>query len=103
MLFMLRIDVTVPPDMPQAEKDALREQENSRAEALIGQGTLVRIWRVVGRLANFSVWHAESLEALHEVVSSLPMFPYMKVDVTPLIDHPMTQVAEARNGRRAER
>ena len=103
MLFMLRIDVTVPPDMPQAEKDALRERENSRAEALIGQGTLVRIWRVVGRLANFSVWHAESLEVLHETISSLPMFPYMKVDVTPLVDHPMTQVAEARNGRRAER
>lgn len=100
MLFMLRIDVSVPPDMPQAQKDALRQQENARAEALIEQGTLVRIWRIVGRIANFSVWQTASLEELHEAVASLPMFPYMKIDVTPLVNHPATELAEARNGRR---
>jgi muconolactone D-isomerase len=101
MLFMLRIDVSIPPEMPQAQKDDLRKRENARAEELVAKGTLVRIWRIVGRVANFSVWHAESLEALHDVIQSMPMFPYMKIDVTPLIDHPVTQVAEARNGRRA--
>ncbi len=101
MLFMLRIDVTVPSEMPQADKDALRKRENARAEELIAKGTLVRIWRIVGRVANFSLWHAESLEALHDAIQSMPMFPYMKIDVTPLIDHPVTQVAEARNGPRA--
>jgi len=101
MLFMLRIDVTVPSEMPQADKDALRKRENARAEELIAKGTLVRIWRIVGRVANFSLWHAERLEALHDAIQSMPMFPYMKIDVTPLIDHPVTQVAEARNGPRA--
>lgn len=101
MLFMLRIDVTVPPEMPQADKDALRKRENARAEELIAKGTLVRIWRIVGRVANFSLWHAESLEALHDAIQSMPMFPYMKIDVTPLIDHPVTPIAEARNGPRA--
>jgi muconolactone delta-isomerase len=43
MLFMLRIDVPIPPDMPQAEKDKLRERENARARELIEAGTLVRI------------------------------------------------------------
>lgn len=102
MLFMLIIDVTVPADMPQADKDTLRKRENARAEELIQNGTMVRIWRVVGRVANLSLWHTNSLEELHEVVSSLPMFPYMKIDVTPLINHPVTDIAEARNGRRAE-
>lgn len=101
MLFMLRIDVSIPPEMPQADKDSLRKRENARAEELIAQGTMVRIWRIVGRVANFSVWHADSLEALHDAVSSLPMFPFMKIDVTPLIDHPATQIAETRNGPRA--
>ena len=101
MLFMLRIEVTLPPDMPQGEKDELRRKENARAETLIAQGTLVRIWRIVGRIANFSVWQAPTLEALHEAVMSLPLFPYMKIDVTPLIDHPVTHLAEARNGRAA--
>ena len=98
MLFMLRIDVTLPPEMPQPEKDKLRAAENARAKELIENGTLVRIWRVVGRIANFSLWQAPSLEALHEAVMSLPMFPYQKIDVTPLVNHPMTEIADARNG-----
>lgn len=101
MLFMLKIVVNLPPQMPQPEKDALRERENARATELIGQGTMVRIWRIVGRVANFSVWHADTLEDLHAVLMTLPMFAYMEIDVTPLIDHPVTQVAEARNGPRA--
>jgi muconolactone D-isomerase len=103
MIFMVRIDVTIPPEMPAAEKDKLRERENARARELIEEGTMLRIWRIVGRVANFSLWQADTLEALHEKVGSLPMFPYMKVDVTPLINHPMTEVAEARNGRAAPR
>jgi muconolactone D-isomerase len=99
MLFMLRIDVTVPPEMPPADKDKLRERENARALELINEGTLLRIWRIVGRVANFSLWEAATLEALHEKVSSLPMFPHMKIDVTPLINHPVTEAADARNGR----
>lgn len=99
MLFMLRIDVTLPPEMPQADKDKLRERENARALELVGEGTMVRIWRIVGRVANFSLWDAPTPEGLHDKVSSLPMFPYMKVDVTPLINHPVTEAAEIRNGR----
>lgn len=103
MIFMLRIDVSIPPEMPQADKDKLRERENARGMELINEGTLVRVWRIVGRIANFSLWEAPTLEALHEKVSSLPMFPYMKVDVTPLINHPATEAAEARNGRAPRR
>lgn len=99
MLFLLKIDVSIPPEMPQPEKDKLRERENARAMQLIEQGTLVRIWRIVGRVANFSVWQADTLETLHDAIGSLPMFPYMKVDVTPIINHPATEAAEARNGR----
>ena len=99
MLFLLKIDVSIPPAMSQSEKDKLRERENARAMQLIEQGTLVRIWRIVGRIANFSVWQADTPEALHDAIGSLPMFPYMKVDVTPIINHPATEAAEARNGR----
>ena len=100
MLFMCKIDVSIPPEMAQADKDELRKRETVRAEALIGAGTLVRIWRIVGRVANFSVWSTPTLEALHDALGSLPMFPYMKIEVTPLIDHPVTQIAEARNTRK---
>lgn len=98
MLFMLHIDVTLPPEMPQAEKDALRERENARAAELVASRTLRRIWRVVGRMANYSVWEAESLEDLHAAIQSQPMFPYMKIVVTPLVEHPVTQAWRAQHG-----
>jgi muconolactone D-isomerase len=96
MLFLLRIDVSIPADMPQAEKDKLRERENARAAELIAEGTMQGIWRIVGRIANNSLWKADTLEILHDKVSSMPMFPYMKIDVTPLINHPMTETANAK-------
>lgn len=97
MLFLLKIDVSIPADMPQSEKDTLRERENKRAADLIEAGTMVRIWRIVGRVASFSLWQADTLEQLHDVLMSMPMFPYMKIDVTPVIDHPVTALADARN------
>jgi len=96
MLFLLRIDVSIPADMTQAEKDKLRERENARAAELIAEGTMQGIWRIVGRIANHSLWKADTLEILHDKVSSMPMFPYMKIDVTPLINHPMTETANAK-------
>jgi muconolactone D-isomerase len=88
MLFMVNIEVSIPNDMPPKDKDDLRTRENARAMELIAAKKMRRIWRIVGRVANFSVWEADSLEELHANIGSLPMYPYMKVSVTPLIEHP---------------
>lgn len=98
MRFMLRIEVRLPHGMTAAEKDELRRREHERAHELIASGRLLRIWRIVGRIANLSVWQAPTLETLHETLAALPMFPYMTIDVTPLIDHPLTADAEAVHG-----
>jgi muconolactone D-isomerase len=90
MLFALKIEVAVPADVPQATKDDLRRRENERAMALMQQGKLRRIWRVVGEVSNISLWEADTLEEMHANVGSLPLYPYMKVTVTPLIEHPVT-------------
>jgi muconolactone D-isomerase len=88
MLFMVNIEVSVPADMPQKDKDDLRIRENARAMELIRTNKMRRIWRIVGQVANFSIWEADTLEELHANVGSLPMYPYMKVSVTPIIQHP---------------
>jgi muconolactone D-isomerase len=90
MLFMVKIDVSLPADMPQSEKDQLRVRENARAHELVAAGKLRRIWRIVGQTANFGVWEADTLEELHANIGSLPLYSYMKVEVTPLITHPVT-------------
>ena len=91
MLFMVKIEVSVPADMPQKDKDDLRTRENARAMELIKANKIRRIWRIVGQVANFGVWEAETLEELHANLGSLPMYPYMQLSVTPLIQHPATE------------
>jgi len=98
MLFALKIEVSVPADVPQATKDDLRRRENERAIELMKQGRLRRIFRVVGEVSNISLWEAETLEQLHADVGSLPLYPYMKVKVTPLIEHPVTAAWKSQNG-----
>ncbi len=98
MLFALKIQVSVPADVPQAQKDDLRRRENDRAIELMAQGKLRRIFRVVGEVANISLWEAETLEELHANVGSLPLYPYMQVQVTPLIEHPVTAAWKDQKG-----
>jgi muconolactone D-isomerase len=98
MLFVLRIEVSVPADVSQQQKDELRRRENDRAMELIKQGKLRRIWRVVGEVSNVSLWEADTLEQMHANVGSLPLYPYMKVRVTPLIEHPVTAAWKGQNG-----
>lgn len=89
MLFMLHIDLTVPHHFTPEQTNDLRQRENAHALELIQQGTLLRIWRVVGTHSNYSLWSASTLEVLHATLAGLPMFPYLKIQVNPLIDHPL--------------
>jgi len=98
MLFMVRIDVSLPADMPQSGKDDLRKRENARAHELIAARKLRRIWRIVGTTANYGIWEADSLDELHTNLGSLPLYPYMKIEVTPLIAHPVTTAWEEVRG-----
>jgi muconolactone D-isomerase len=91
MQFLVNIDVEMPAATPQEVKDDLRVRENARAVELIKAGKLRRIWRIVGQTANYGIWEADTLEELHANLGSLPMYPYFKVKVTPLIAHPATE------------
>ena len=51
-------------------------------------GRWPHLWRIVGEYANVSVFDVESNDALHELLSGLPLFPYMDIQVTPLAKHP---------------
>ena len=57
-------------------------------DGLPRSGQWRHLWRVVGEYANYSVFDVESNEALHTLLSGLPLFPYMKIAVTPLAPHP---------------
>jgi muconolactone D-isomerase len=84
---MVEMQVTLP-DMPEAERVALLEREKAYSQALQHDGRWSHLWRVVGRYANVSVLDVGSNDELHELLSGLPLFPYMDIRVTPLARHP---------------
>ncbi|HEU4702940.1 MAG TPA: muconolactone Delta-isomerase family protein [Conexibacter sp.] len=89
MEFLVRIQLTIPPELAPEQRARLAEAEARRGRELQEAGTIVRIWRIPGRTANAGVWEAPDATALHEAIASLPMFPYLQADVTPLATHPL--------------
>lgn len=88
MLFLTRMDVQFPPHLSEADVARLQGLEKEYSQQLQQEGRLASIWRVVGEYANYSVFDVATNDELHGVLSSFPMFPYMKITVTPLANHP---------------
>jgi muconolactone D-isomerase len=87
MEFLVRIYIELPPDMPAERERELREAEATRARALRDAGTIVRIWRLPGQTANVGIWAAPDATGLHEALTSMPLFPWFRVEVDALATH----------------
>lgn len=88
MLFHVRMDVAIPADLDPQVRDEIIGREKAYSQELQRQGKWPHIWRIVGEYANFSIFDVDSNDELHEIISGLPLFPYMKIHVTPLAVHP---------------
>jgi len=88
VLFHVRMDVRLPADLDPQTRDAIIGREKAYSQDLQRAGKWPHIWRIVGEYANFSIFDVESNDALHQLLSGLPLFPYMDVHVTPLATHP---------------
>jgi muconolactone D-isomerase len=88
MLFLVRMDVNIPLDMPAERADEIKAREKAYSQELQRQGKWQQLHRVVGEYANYSVFDVESNDELHSLLSGLPLFPYMTIQVTALAQHP---------------
>lgn len=88
MLFMARMDVTFPPHLTPEQVADFQAREKEYSGALQRSGKMAGIWRIVGEYANHSLFDVDSNDELHEILSGFPMYPYMKIKVTPLAKHP---------------
>ena len=88
MLYCARIDVHIPADMPADQLARLREAEKEQAIKLQREGKMVHLWRIAGQMANISVYDCKDNDELHQVLTSLPMFPYFRIEILPLAKHP---------------
>ena len=94
MEFLVEIQVNWPHGKADEQRERLIGEESRRARELADQGHLVRIWRIPGSWANVGIWQAEDATALHQVLSSLPLFPWMDVHVRVLARHPSDPQSE---------
>lgn len=88
MLFMVRMDVHVPHDIDPERFEALKSTEKARAEELQHAGKWLHLWRIAGHYANISIFDVADAAELHDLMLSLPLFPFMKTEVTALCRHP---------------
>ncbi|ATY13189.1 muconolactone delta-isomerase [Amycolatopsis sp. AA4] len=88
MLYHVRMDVRLPPDLDPAVRDALIAREKEYSQQLQRSGKWPQIWRIAGEYANFSVLDVADHDELHRILSGLPLFPYMDIQVTALARHP---------------
>lgn len=88
MLFHVRMDVRIPVDYDRDRADELKRVERERAQDLQKQGKWRHLWRIAGQYSNVSVFDVADVQELHDIVSTLPLFPFMNIEVTPLCRHP---------------
>jgi len=88
MLYLVRMDVNIPLDMPKERADAVKAEEREYSQQLQRDGRWAHLWRVVGEYSNYSVFDVADNDELHTLLSGLPLFPYMDIKVTPLAMHP---------------
>lgn len=88
MEFLVHIEIDWPPDAPDEAREEVFARELEVGQALARAGALRRLWRIPGRWANWSLYEVADATELHRALTSLPLHPWMDIEVHPLSDHP---------------
>ena len=88
MLFHVSITVRIPHNVDPDRIKQLSAQEHERAKELQLQGKWLHLWRVASKYENVSIFDVESPGELHEILNSLPLYPFMDIEVIALCRHP---------------
>jgi len=88
MLFHVRMNVQIPHSLPPEEAAGIVAREKAYSQALQESGKWRHIWRIAGHYANYSIFDVKDNVELHEILSQLPLFKFMEIEVTPLLRHP---------------
>ncbi len=88
MEFLVQTQLVRPASATDAEVAELMAAERVRVEELRAEGVLKKLWRVPGKWGAWVLYEAPDATAFHAAVTSLPLFPWMTVEVHPLAQHP---------------
>ena len=88
MLFHVSMDVRIPHGVDPLTLKELSEREHERAKELQLEGKWTHLWRVAGKYSNISIFDVSDPADLHDILNSLPLYPFMEEEVTALCKHP---------------
>ena len=87
MLFHVQMEVKLPHDLDPVAAEELKRKERLMAQDLQRAGKWRHLWRIAGRYANVSVFDVDSPTELHDILSQLPLFPFMAIEVAAMCRH----------------
>jgi len=88
MLFKVEMTIAIPDTLPAERVGEIKAQEKAYAQQLQQSGKWRHVWRVAGEFKNVSIFDVESNEELHDLLTGLPLYPYMTMSIQPLCRHP---------------
>src|SRR5438477_774840 len=92
--FLTTFTITVPAGTRTQVVDETRAEEAARAHELADHGhLLLRLWTLPGESRTLGLWRARDETEMQAILKSLPLAPWMTVEVTPLSVHPSDPAA----------
>ena len=88
MEWLVRLDIRPPDGTSDAAVAERVAAESDAARSFAEAGALIRIWRIPGEWASWSIWRFEDATSAHAALSSLPLWPWARMTVHPLAVHP---------------
>jgi muconolactone D-isomerase len=91
MEFLVEFDLHIPEGTAESEVTERVNAEAAASAALGREGRLVRLWRppaAPGERKAIGLYRADSGAELDQLLSDLPLSPWMRTGVIPLQPHP---------------
>jgi muconolactone D-isomerase len=90
--FLVTTELMPITGIDRAELKRMYVAERQRGFDLFAEGAIKQIWRIPGApFRTVSVRVAPDVATLQADLESLPMFDWLKIEVTPLTAHPVME------------
>jgi muconolactone delta-isomerase len=91
MEFLVQFELDIPDGVAESDVEDRVRAEAAAAETLADEGNLVRLWQAsvgTGRTTVVGLYRAGSKAELDGLLGALPLREWMRVCITPLVQHP---------------
>jgi muconolactone delta-isomerase len=86
--FLSTFILRVPAGVSKHAEENARTQEAARAHELAEAGHLLRLWALPGESRALGLWRAQDAAEIATILQSLPLAPWLTIEITPLSAHP---------------